>query len=100
MSDNAKLTEEERAEIREQFAQIDTSGNGYIDLKELKEALDSVGYKIPQWKVRCMIEEYNDSGSRRARNAVNGNVNGDATSNNGISLHEFEELCANLKQQQ
>lgn len=100
MSDNAKLTEEERAEIREQFAQIDTSGNGYIDLKELKEALDSVGYKIPQWKVRCMIEEYNDSGSRRARNAVNGNVNGDATSNNGISLHEFEELCASLKQQQ
>lgn len=32
--------------------QLDTSGNGFIDLKELKDALDSVGYKIPQWKVR------------------------------------------------
>lgn len=32
--------------------QLDTSGNGYIDLKELKDALDGVGYKIPQWKVR------------------------------------------------
>ncbi|KAL0859521.1 hypothetical protein ABMA27_010676 [Loxostege sticticalis] len=97
MADNSKLTDEERAEIREQFSQIDTSGNGYIDLKELKDALDSVGYKIPQWKVRCMIEEY-DNGSKHGR-GVNGNVNGDARKN-GLSLSEFEELCANLKAQQ
>lgn len=31
--------------------QLDKSGNGLIDLKELKDALDGVGYKIPQWKV-------------------------------------------------
>ncbi|XP_059058302.1 plastin-2 isoform X1 [Achroia grisella] len=98
MADNSKLTDEERNEIREQFAQLDTSGNGYIDLKELKDALDSVGYKIPQWKVRCMIEEYYDNGPKHGRN-VNGSVNGDARKN-GITLGEFEELCANLKTQQ
>lgn len=98
MADNSKLTDEERTEIREQFAQLDTSGNGYIDLKELKDALDSVGYKIPQWKVRCMIEEYYDNGPKHGR-SVNGSVNGDARKN-GISLSEFEELCANLKTQQ
>ncbi|CAG5037762.1 unnamed protein product [Parnassius apollo] len=76
---------------------MDTSGNGYIDLKELKDALDSVGYKIPQWKVRCMIEEY-DNGARQGR-GVNGSVNGDARKN-GMSLTEFEDLCANLKAQQ
>ncbi|XP_063370266.1 plastin-2 [Cydia amplana] len=98
MADNTKLTDEERAEIREQFSQLDTSGNGYIDLKELKDALDSVGYKIPQWKVRCMIEEYYDNGPKHGR-GVNGSMNGDARKN-GMSLSEFEELCANLKAQQ
>ncbi|XP_053618782.1 plastin-2 [Plodia interpunctella] len=99
MADNSKLTDEERNEIREQFSQLDTSGNGYIDLKELRDALDSVGYKIPQWKVRCMIEEYYDNGSSKHGRGVNGSVNGDARKN-GISLNEFEELCANLKAQQ
>lgn len=37
------------------LVQLDTSGNGYIDLKELKDALDGVGYKIPQWKVRIVL---------------------------------------------
>ncbi|XP_023944427.2 plastin-2 [Bicyclus anynana] len=98
MADNSKLTDEELLEIREQFSQLDTSGNGYIDLKELKDALDGVGYKIPQWKVRCMIDEYNDNGRKTGR-AVNGSMNGDMRKN-GISLTEFEELCANLKAQQ
>ncbi|KAG6443657.1 hypothetical protein O3G_MSEX002944 [Manduca sexta] len=98
MADNSKLTEEELTEIREQFAQLDTSGNGYIDLKELKDALDGVGYKIPQWKVRCMIEEYYDNGGKHGR-GVNGSMNGDARGN-GMSLAEFEDLCANLKAQQ
>ncbi|XP_034836893.1 plastin-2 [Maniola hyperantus] len=98
MADNSKLTEEELLEIREQFSQLDTSGNGYIDLKELKDALDGVGYKIPQWKVRCMIEEYNDNGRKTGR-GVNGSMNGDMRKN-GISLSEFEDLCGNLKAQQ
>ncbi|GBP28652.1 Plastin-2 [Eumeta japonica] len=85
--------------VQDRCLKLDTSGNGYIDLKELKDALDGVGYKIPQWKVRCMIEEYYDEGSKRGRGAVNGSVNGDAR-RNGISLAEFEELCAQLKAQQ
>ncbi|CAH4032720.1 plastin-2 [Pieris brassicae] len=97
MADNTKLTDEERAEIREQFSQLDKSGNGYIDMKELKDALDGVGYKIPQWKVRCMIEEYYDNGSKHGR--ANGSVNGDSKKN-GMTLLEFEELCGNLKAQQ
>ncbi|KAI5645338.1 hypothetical protein NE865_02425 [Phthorimaea operculella] len=99
MADNSKLTEEERAEIREQFSQIDTSGNGFIDLKELKDALDSVGYKLPQWKIRCMMDEYYDGSSSKHGRGVNGNMNGDSRKN-GISLTEFEELCASLKAQQ
>lgn len=97
MADPSKLTDEERGEIREQFTQLDTNESGYIDLKELKDALDSVGYKIPQWKIRCMIEEF-DNTTKRGR-GVNGNMNGD-TRKNGISLNEFEELCAQLKAQQ
>lgn len=45
-----------------------------------------------------MIEEYYDSGAKSGR-GVNGSMNGDAKKN-GISLAEFEELCANLKAQQ
>lgn len=44
-----------------------------------------------------MIEEYNDNGRKAGR--VNGSMNGDLRKN-GISLSEFEELCANLKAQQ
>lgn len=45
-----------------------------------------------------MIEEYYDNGVKSGR-GVNGSMNGDARKN-GISLSEFEELCANLKAQQ
>lgn len=45
-----------------------------------------------------MIEEYYDNGGKSGR-GVNGSMNGDARKN-GISLTEFEELCANLKAQQ
>lgn len=44
-----------------------------------------------------MIEEYYDNGHNKR--GVNGSMNGDARKN-GISLPEFEELCANLKAQQ
>lgn len=39
------------------FSQIDRDGSGYIDLSELKQALDVCGFKIPQYKVREMIDE-------------------------------------------
>lgn len=37
--------------------QIDRDGSGYIELSELKQALDVCGFKIPQYKVRQMIDE-------------------------------------------
>lgn len=45
-----------------------------------------------------MIEEYYDNGGKHGR-GVNGSMNGDSRKN-GISLTEFEDLCANLKAQQ
>jgi Ca2+-binding protein (EF-Hand superfamily) len=38
--------------------QIDKTGDGCIDLSNLKEALDGCGFKLPGWKVRQLIEEY------------------------------------------
>ncbi|KAG8277472.1 Plastin-3 [Homalodisca vitripennis] len=40
--------------------QIDKNGDGYIDMSELKNALDLCGFKMPGWKVRRMIEDYDD----------------------------------------
>lgn len=31
-----------------------------ISLSELKDALDQCGFKLPGWKVRKIIEEYDD----------------------------------------
>ena len=51
------------------FLQIDRDGSGFIDLAELKSALDVCGFKIPQWKVRQMIDEYDrdQSGAGKGR---------------------------------
>jgi len=80
---NRKLPQEERAELLEQFQTIDRDGSGFIDLAELKSALDVCGFKIPQWKVRQMIDEYDrdQSGAGKGR----------------LSFDEFESLCAGLK---
>ncbi|KAK7021353.1 Plastin-3 [Halocaridina rubra] len=43
------------------YNMIDLDGNGYIDLSELKAALDIVGFKLPQWQVRQMIEDWDKS---------------------------------------
>ena len=50
-------------------SQIDRDGSGYIELAELKQALDVCGFKIPQWKVRQMIDEYDrdESGPGKGR---------------------------------
>ncbi|XP_044741174.1 plastin-2 [Chrysoperla carnea] len=76
------LTNDEKAEIKEQFTMIDSNGDGYIELKELKEALDTCGFKLPGWQVRQMIED----------------LNGKKQSQNGkLSYNEFETLCTQLK---
>lgn len=65
--------------------QIDRDGSGYIELAELKQALDICGFKIPQYKVRQMIDEVDrdQSGPGKGR----------------LSFDEFEVLCARIKSQ-
>jgi len=61
-----KFTPEEVVELREQFNSVDLDGNGFIELGELKQALDLCGFKIPQYQVRQMIDEVDQlSGSRK-----------------------------------
>jgi len=40
--------------------QIDKNGDGTIDVSELKTALDICGFKLPGWRVRQMIDDYNN----------------------------------------
>jgi plastin-3 len=52
-------------------------------MKELKDALDQVGFKIPGYQVRLMIDEY---------------TNKQRVTNTGkLSYNEFEALCLDLK---
>lgn len=63
--------------------QIDKNNDGFIDLKELKDALNVCGFKIPGWKVRQMEEEFKSK---------------KRTINDGkLSYEEFENLCSDLK---
>lgn len=77
---NNKMSLVEMEELKEQFTTIDTNGDGFIDLSELKTALELCGFKIPGWQVRKMVEEYN----RRSTNGL-------------LSFDEFGKLCTDLK---
>ncbi|KAL1130185.1 hypothetical protein AAG570_013123 [Ranatra chinensis] len=77
-----KLTVDEVQELKEQFTSIDKNGDGYIDLSELKTALELCGFKLPGWKVRKMVEEYDSNNSNHQGR---------------LSFDEFEKLCADLK---
>lgn len=77
-----KFSPEEVAELREQFNSVDLDSNGFIELGELKQALDLCGFKIPQYLVRQMIDEVDQlPGSRKGH----------------LSFEQFEVLCAGLK---
>lgn len=65
------------------FCQIDENGDGFINLTELRSALDICGFKMPGYKVRQMIEEYDD----KQRSEHKGR----------LSFEEFEKLCKELK---
>ncbi|XP_058977577.1 plastin-3-like isoform X3 [Musca domestica] len=62
---------------------IDANKDGFIDLSELKSALDQVGFKLPGYQVREMIDEFQN----KQRTAHQGKLN----------LEEFENLCLDLK---
>ncbi|KAM7348648.1 plastin-2 fimbrin isoform 2-T2 [Cochliomyia hominivorax] len=77
------LSADEKAEIHEKFIEIDANKDGFIDLSELKEALDQVGFKLPGYQVREMIDEFQN----KQRTSHQGKLN----------LEEFENLCLDLK---
>ncbi|KAK8727308.1 hypothetical protein OTU49_009806 [Cherax quadricarinatus] len=79
------FTDDQLEELCETFNTIDRDGNGFIDLSELKAALDIVGFKLPQWQVRKMIEDWDKS--------TNGPGKGK------LSFDEFQNMCAGLKAQ-
>jgi plastin-3 len=54
-------------------------------VSELKSALDIVGFKIPQWKVRQMIDEIERKRSMDKRGR--------------LDFNEFQQLCSDLKSQ-
>ncbi|XP_046984411.1 plastin-3 isoform X1 [Schistocerca americana] len=64
------------------FSRIDKNGDGFIDLSELREALEVCGFKIPGWEVRKIIAEFNSRGSNHSGR---------------LSFDEFEKLCLDLK---
>ncbi|OQV23557.1 Plastin-1 [Hypsibius exemplaris] len=81
---NTLLTKEHILELAEQFDSIDSNGNGYIEVAELKTALDAVGFKIPQWEVRKMIDDI----ERTSKEPVG---------KGKLSFAEFQDLCSKLR---
>ena len=51
------LTDDEKSELKEQFCVLDKEESGFIQLNELKDALDLAGFKVPGWRVRDMIDK-------------------------------------------
>lgn len=77
------LSIDEKAEIKEKFTELDANKDGFIDLIELKDALNQVGFKLAGYQVREMIDEFKS----KQRTAHQGKLN----------LEEFETLCLDLK---
>ncbi|CAH0562247.1 unnamed protein product [Brassicogethes aeneus] len=80
--DVPQLTFEEREEVREKFFTIDTNGDGQIDLKELRDALEVCGIKIAGYQSRQIEEEFKKS---------------DKSKDGKLSYTEFEKLWSDLK---
>ncbi|XP_037813076.1 plastin-3 isoform X1 [Lucilia sericata] len=78
-----KYMEEYKQNLDELIPVIDANKDGFIDLSELKEALDQVGFKLPGYQVREMIDEFQN----KQRTSHQGKLN----------LEEFENLCLDLK---
>ncbi|GAV05161.1 hypothetical protein RvY_15333 [Ramazzottius varieornatus] len=78
------LTKEEIVALSEQCDTIDENGDGFIEVAELKNALDAVGFKIPQWEVRKMIDDFD----RNSKQPVG---------KGKLSFPEFQELCSKLR---
>jgi len=84
------LTDDEKAELKEQFGVLDKGESGFINLSELKEALDLAGFKVPGWRVRDMIDKID-------RETVSQAVGNSVVGQRKLSYGEFEHLCCELK---
>lgn len=63
--------------------QIDKNQNGFIELNELREALDQVGFKLPGYQIREMINEFGNKQESQHKGR--------------LTYDEFEALCVDLK---
>lgn len=70
-------------DLRENFKQIDKNGDGYIDLKELRDALEACGFKIPGYKVREMENQFKEFNKAQLPGK--------------LTFEEFQKLCGDLK---
>lgn len=76
------LNAEQIEELSEVFNTIDVNGDGEIQLQELKNALHTVGVKLPEYKVRELIQRYSTTDPQKQ----------------SLSLEEFNELYKELKE--
>lgn len=76
------LSDDQREELA---SHIETLSKGYVELSALRDALATVGFKLPQWQVRQLIEDL----ERRKALAEPGR----------LSLSEFEQLYTELRAQ-
>ena len=81
------LTDDEKTELKEQFCVLDKEESGFIQLNELKDALDLAGFKVPGWRVRDMIDKI-DRDTATCPGAVVGQRK--------LSYGEFEHVSALL----
>ena len=81
------LTDDEKGELKEQFGVLDKDESGFINLSELKEALDLAGFKVPGWRVRDMIDKID----RETASGPGNNIVGQRK----LSYGEFEHVRLN-----
>ncbi|GFS82591.1 plastin-1 [Nephila pilipes] len=74
------LSNENLEDLCANFNTLNRDGKGYLDVSKLKEALDIVGFKLPQWQVRQMIDDM-ERGNKK----------------NQLSFDEFQKIYSDLK---
>jgi len=60
---NTPLDEKMQGDIKVAFDLFDTSGDGQVDVKELKVAMKAMGFEPKEGEVEAMIGEVDDDGS-------------------------------------
>lgn len=82
------LTDDEKGELKEQFGVLDKDESGFINLSELKEALDLAGFKVPGWRVRDMIDKIDRESTECPGNTIVGQRK--------LSYGEFEHVSSKI----